>query len=129
MNERITTAAVIIEDGKLLIAKRNTGDGTKDLWELPGGKNRYGESVEDTLKREMEEEFSLSCSVGPLIAEHDFINKDTLYHLKAHRVELDIADAKLVVHSEYRFVLKDELASYPMVPSDKAILPEIYKLL
>ncbi len=129
MVERVTTAAVIIKDGKLLIAKRNTGENTKDLWELPGGKNRYGESIEETLKREMAEEFSLSCSVGPLVAEYDFINKDTLYHLKAHRVDLDMTEAKLVVHYEYRFVPKEELSSYPMVPSDKAILPEICKLL
>ena len=40
MDERMTTAGVLIENGKILLAKRSVGHGTNGLWELPGGKNR-----------------------------------------------------------------------------------------
>ena len=72
MNERITTAGIIIKDKRVLVAKRNSGKTTAGLWEFPGGKNRYGESEEETLKREFEEELSISIGVGAFITSFDF---------------------------------------------------------
>lgn len=121
MNERITTAGIIIRDGKVLVGKRSTGKSTSGLWEFPGGKNRYGETPEETLHREFEEELAVSVSVGRMITCHDFVNGDTLYHLMAFEVFPDSLDFHCSVHSEFAFVDSAGLAALDMVPSDAAI--------
>ena len=121
MNERITTAGIIIEDKRVLVAKRNSGKTTAGLWEFPGGKNRYGESEEETLKREFEEELSISIGVGAFITSFDFTNNETLYHLKAYLVYPESYEFKKSVHSEFAFVTATELLSLNMVPSDAHI--------
>ncbi len=66
MQERVTTAGILVQDGKYLVAKREEKGSIGGLWEFPGGKNRYTETEEETLKREFQEELGLSVSVGPL---------------------------------------------------------------
>ena len=58
------TAAIWLENGKVLIAKRAAGDRLQNLWEFPGGKIEEGESPQDCLHREMVEEFCVNVSVG-----------------------------------------------------------------
>lgn len=118
MNERITTCGIVLVNNKLLVAKRNVGSKTFGLWEFVGGKNRYNEREEDTLIREFDEELGVKIKVGDFLDSVDFINNDTLYHLKAYRVFLESNDIKLLVHSEIKYVSKEELLTLKMVPSD-----------
>ena len=48
MEERVTTAGIALNCGHVLIAKREKGGALSGKWEFPGGKNRYGESEEET---------------------------------------------------------------------------------
>ena len=50
------TAAVMVNDGMLLIAKRKPTGRLPNLWELPGGKVEPGETPEQTARRELKEE-------------------------------------------------------------------------
>ncbi|MDC7229331.1 MAG: NUDIX domain-containing protein [Sphaerochaetaceae bacterium] len=123
MQERVTTAGILVQEGKYLVAKREEKGSIGGLWEFPGGKNRYTETEEETLIREFQEELGLSVSVGPLIHSHDFINKDTLYHLKAYLVSAPpIGHLDLLVHSEFRWVTLQDLPSYDFAPSDQEII-------
>ena len=123
MQERVTTAGILVQDGKYLVAKREEKGSIGGLWEFPGGKNRYTETEEETLIREFQEELGLSVSVGPLVHSHDFINKDTRYHLKAYLVSAPpISHLDLLVHSEFRWVALQDLPSYDFAPSDQEIV-------
>lgn len=122
MKERITTAGVALKEGKVLLAKRKTGASTSGLWEIPGGKNRFGESVEDTLKREFKEELGVEIEVGEEICASLFVNSDTRYTLKTCLVKLRSDDFKLSVHSEARYFGKEEITGLALVPSDKKAL-------
>lgn len=61
MNNSIHVAAAAIfgQDGRLLIAKRPEHVHQGGLWEFPGGKLEAGESVEQALCRELEEELGI----------------------------------------------------------------------
>ena len=48
-------------DGKILILKRAPDDEYGDMWCLPGGKVDYGQTAEEAIIREVEEETSLKC--------------------------------------------------------------------
>ncbi len=128
MQERITTAGILMKEKSFFIAKREDKGSIGGLWEFPGGKNRYGETEEQTLIREFDEELGLSVSVGRLLHSHDFTNKDTLYHLKAYSVYVeDFSTMKLSVHTEYRWVDLDDLQSYDFAPSDQEIVKTLLK--
>ena len=51
------TCAIIENNDKILIARRAKGQKLPGKWEFPGGKVEEGESPEECLKRELEEEF------------------------------------------------------------------------
>ncbi|MBK5200504.1 MAG: NUDIX domain-containing protein [Spirochaetaceae bacterium] len=126
-NERMTTAGICIRDNKVLIGKRIAKGSIGNFWEFPGGKNRWDESVEETLKREFREELDVEVSVGAEIATYDFENKGIHYFLKAH--EITILDPspifKLYVHTEFRWESIDNLINYKLAPSDRALISQI----
>lgn len=57
------TAAILIKDSRVLIAKRAAHGRLGNKWEFPGGKIEDGETLEEWLKREIKEEFQI-CSMG-----------------------------------------------------------------
>jgi 8-oxo-dGTP diphosphatase len=63
------TAAILVKDGKILIAKRKSSDKIPDKWEFPGGKLEAGETPRECLKREIQEEFGIDVSVGEFLGE------------------------------------------------------------
>src|SRR3954452_23971761 len=64
MTERIVVvAAALLDDGRLLAARRSAPPELAGRWELPGGKVEPGESPEDALLRELREELGLEAEV------------------------------------------------------------------
>ena len=129
MNERITTAGVALKNGQVFVAHRVKGGSLSGKWEFPGGKQRWGESDEETLRREYAEEFSADIAVGDLLLTFDFTNNDTLYHLRAYRIEILASELKLSVHTEARWVGCDELNELEMGNSDDQIRSRVTSLL
>jgi len=66
-NRPVTDVAVGIlqrPDGHFLLCTRPPGKAYAGYWEFPGGKLEVGESVEQALRRELEEE--LGICIGPV---------------------------------------------------------------
>ena len=65
--------------GEILIARRNEQAHQGGLWEFPGGKVEAGETVQQALSRELEEELGIQCDIdamrGLLVVEHDYGDK------------------------------------------------------
>lgn len=128
LQERITTAGVLYREGKVFVARRVEGGSIGGLWEFPGGKNRWGETPPDTLRREYREEFGFVVEVGEMFHSHDFINKCTLYHLQAYWIACrDASSPRLSVHTECRWATPDELIALSFAPSDQEILASLLK--
>ena len=82
MEKRVHVAVGVISDGgdKVLIARRAEHLHQGGLWEFPGGKVEAGETVEQALTRELQEELAISISAfEPLLAiAHDYQDKSVL---------------------------------------------------
>lgn len=130
MQSRLTTSGIWVRDGRVLIARRSAGGEIGSLWEFPGGKNRTGETLQQTLNREFTEELGVSVDVGREIFVHHFTNRGILYELHVFLVG---SDQQALVHpginSQLRWVRPDELSGYDLVPSDRACLDAVISAL
>ena len=62
-HHHIGVGLIVSESGKLLIALRPEDAMLGGLWEFPGGKNEKGESLEETVSRELREELGIEVEV------------------------------------------------------------------
>ena len=60
----VAVGVLIQPDGQFLLTSRPRGKVYEGCWEFPGGKLEEGESVEETLRRELQEEIGLT--IGPV---------------------------------------------------------------
>ena len=61
---KLVAAALIMQDGKLLICQRTKHQTMPLKWEFPGGKIEEGEQPRDAMRRELEEELGIHADVG-----------------------------------------------------------------
>jgi 8-oxo-dGTP diphosphatase len=52
---------ILWKNGRFLVARRPEGKSLAGYWEFPGGKQEPGESMEETLRRELREELGITC--------------------------------------------------------------------
>ena len=60
-------AGLVFRGGKLLITQRYADAHLGGLWEFPGGKREPGETSQQCLARELQEELGIEVEVGELI--------------------------------------------------------------
>ena len=67
-------AAVIEENERFLVTRRQSGVHLAGMWEFPGGKVDAGETHADALRRELREELDTAVDVGEMIFQvtHDY---------------------------------------------------------
>jgi mutator protein MutT len=84
----VGVGAVIVCDGKLLLEKRKNEPG-KGKWSIPGGLVELGESIEQTVVREVEEETGLEVENPEHIDVVDNVVRDDNDEIKYHFVIID----------------------------------------
>jgi 8-oxo-dGTP diphosphatase len=127
MKKRRSVAGIAREGDKILIARRlPTGDlGNK--WEFPGGKVEEGETDEEALVREYDEEFGVEVIPGPFLASASFEHNGKTYGLNAYEVRLQSLDFTLREHSAWRWAELAEIEGIgpDFADSDRKLLPEL----
>jgi 8-oxo-dGTP diphosphatase len=80
MEKIVVVAALIKRDNKYLIGLRSTGK-YRGLWEFPGGKVNVGEALEESLKREILEEFEISIDITKQLFRIDHTYPDFILEM------------------------------------------------
>ena len=62
---------IVNAEGKVLILKRHNSEYATGQWCLPGGKVDYGETVDETVRKELREETSLTCTSAKFLFLQD----------------------------------------------------------
>jgi len=121
----VSAVALIDPDGRVLLAQRPEGKSMAGLWEFPGGKVEPGETPEDALVRELDEELGIqtwsSCLAPLTFASHTYENFHLLMPLFACRKWDGIVQGK--EGQELKWVHAKDLNKYPMPPADVPIIP------
>ena len=99
MNERIrVTAALLEENGRVLLARRKPGKHMGGRWELPGGKIEPGESPEDSLARELAEELGLEARIGEYLCSALFDAEGVSLELLVYRAHRTAGEPAALEH-------------------------------
>lgn len=119
-------AAALMEENKILIAKRNYGT-LAGYWEFPGGKVEQGETDVECICREIWEEFSVKIVVQKYLGEENFQVDNKNYDIVLYQAKLLSADVQLSVHSEIAWVSKEDLEKYKLAPVDEQLAKNIWR--
>ncbi len=117
-------AAVIERDGKLLITRRPEGSHLSGLWEFPGGKPQPGETFEQALRREIDEELGAEVSVGERIETIEWQYPDKRVRLVFFRCDVR-GEPRPLEGQEMAWVTPAELARYEFPPADAALIQRL----
>ena len=122
-----SVAGIIKKGDKYLLGKRKPGGSIGGKWEFPGGKVENGESLENALIREFQEELGCDIKIKKFIVTENFTGSDHSFLLSAFYIEIDDTKIKYFEHDEFNWFtlvelkqLKSELAD-----SDKLLLKSI----
>lgn len=115
-------AALIWNDGKFLVCQRPENKARGLLWEFVGGKLEAGESREQALIRECQEELNIQISVGEQFAEVTHEYTDITVHLTLFNAAIASGKPQLIEHNAIRWISPDEIPEYEFCPADKVFL-------
>ena len=118
------TAAILIHDNKILIAKRPAGDKIPK-WEFPGGKIKDGETAEQCLQRELLEELGIIVRVGNYFCSSIHTYDFGQIELIAFFVEWLSGEMQPSAHDEVRWVLAEQLDHFDFSPADLPIVERL----
>lgn len=110
-------AAVIYDGPRVLLTRRGPGSRHAGYWEFPGGKVEQGETHEQALAREIQEELALEIRVGRLLA----VAQDEVISLYAYRAEVLSGTPELREHDLVEWISSTVLGCMPMPPLDQQI--------
>lgn len=115
-------AAVIEEDGKILICRRGAGGSCAFLWEFPGGKLEPGETARECVIRECREELGVDISVDDILAEAPYRYPEREVALTFFKAQIRHGEPVMHLHIDCRWVLPSELGNYEFCPANKELI-------
>lgn len=120
--------ALLEQHERVLVAQRSENMQESLMWEFPGGKLESGETEQECLIREIQEEFNLAIEPYQRLSP-------TVYHYRDRSIELIPyichylgGTIQLLEHRAYQWALCHELPQYNWCPADLPIVEEYLKL-
>jgi len=121
----VAVGVVFDQDGRILVGQRVVKDLYFEKWEFPGGKFEPGETVEQALIREFQEETGIRIrSSAPLmLVEHDYPDRHVRLHVHTIR-EFD-GDVQALEGQQLRWVTLSELNELDFLQGNRVILRKL----
>jgi 8-oxo-dGTP diphosphatase len=119
------TAAIILENHRVLITQRHSQNDMVGKWEFPGGKIEDGETPEACLQRELQEELDLVADVQDLYLVTQHVYPHIKIELLAFRTHIRSGDITLRAHQDYRWVPIQDLPAFDFSDADKPIVHKL----
>lgn len=125
----LVVAAVIQRDfdldKKILIVQRGSGQSGAGFWEFPGGKVELGESPEQALIREIDEELGISIRVGELIDEMQYTYPSKTIRLRVYWASTSENHIELREHEALKWCWPHEVNAMELSAADRPFLDRI----
>src|ERR1700731_4715046 len=119
-------AALIFQDGKVLVCQRTRHQTMPLKWEFPGGKIEEGEQPRDAMRRELEEELGIRANVGDEVARivHEYPGGGSV-ELRFFDVRSYQGEIENRIFREIRWVERSELSKLDFLEADLTLLKDL----
>jgi 8-oxo-dGTP diphosphatase len=119
-------AAVIEQNGKLLVCQRTRHQTMPLKWEFPGGKIEEGEQPRDALRRELDEELGIRATIGDEIARlrHTYPN-GSMVELRFFLVREYDGEIENRIFRDMQWSAPKDLASYDFLEADASLVKDL----
>lgn len=120
----VHVVAGVITDarGRTLLARRTRGRDLAGLWEFPGGKVDTGETPQQALHRELQEELGIDARIGSALICVPQCYPHKRIRLDVYRVAGWNGPVKALDGQALAWVPPHRLASYSMPPADRPVV-------
>ena len=115
-------AALIWEGNRFLACQRPAHKARGLLWEFVGGKVEPGETKEQALIRECQEELAVTVSVRDVFMEVTHVYPDLTVHLTLFNASIAEGVPQKIEHNDLRWITVEEIDQYEFCPADEEIL-------
>ena len=120
-------AALIWDRNKFMICQRPAHKARGLLWEFVGGKVEPGETKEQALIRECQEELAITLSVGDIFIDVMHEYPDITVHLTLFNATIAEGVPQMLEHNDIKWITPGEIPAYEFCPADKEILDKIVR--
>lgn len=119
MTKRINVVGAVLTDGtKVLAAQRGEGMSLAGMWEFPGGKIEQGETPQDALRRELQEELLCAAEIGEKVETTEYEYDFGTVTLTTYFGTIIDQEPTLTEHSDVRWIDAKDLRSLIWAPAD-----------
>ena len=120
-------AALIWHGEKFMICQRPAHKARGLLWEFVGGKVEPGETKEQALIRECQEELAVTPSVREMFMDVVHEYPDLTMHLTLFNATIAEGEPVMLEHNDIKWITPSEIPAYDFCLADVEILKEITK--
>ena len=119
-------AALIMQDGKLLVCQRTRHQTMPLKWEFPGGKIEEGEQPRDALRRELDEELGIQATVGDELArvQHEYPNGG-MGELRFYIVREYEGELQNRIFKDIQWARPNELPKFDFLEADLTLVNDL----
>ena len=118
-------AALIWQGDKFMICQRPAHKSRGLLWEFVGGKVEPGETKEQALIRECQEELAVTLAVDDVFMDVIHEYPDLTVHLTLFYATIAEGEPQKLEHNDIRWITPSEIPNYDFCPADEEILAKI----
>jgi 8-oxo-dGTP diphosphatase len=118
-------AGLLFRDGKLLITQRHADAHLGGMWEFPGGKREPGETFEQCLRRELQEELGCDVEVLELVESLTHAYPEKTVQLQFYRCRWLAREPQAIDCAAVCWVEREELAGFNFPAADAKLLDHL----
>jgi 8-oxo-dGTP diphosphatase len=123
---RFVAAALILRGEEVLICQRRPDQPMALKWEFPGGKIESGETPQQALARELDEELGIDADVGPLVTHtrHTYRSGGAvdLQFFAVHAFRGEVTNR---IFHDVRWIPLRDLTSYDFLAADRDLIRDL----
>ena len=118
-------AALIWDQEKFMICQRPPHKARGLLWGFVGGKVEPGETKEQALIRECQEELAITLDVGEVFMDVVHEYPDLTVHLTLFHATIHEGIHQKLEHNDIRWITMDEIDQFSFCPADEDLLKKL----